>query len=1044
MNLDQKMKTEETSLTHNQKLLWLGQKLNPESPMYNMVMAYEINDAISFPHFKEAFQKLVEHCDVLRSRFKEDDGQVAQEFLPELDYDMAYVDFSNKENPRALYNDWAQDRAKIPLNSNNEVFDTALVKLSGSLFVWYINQYHLISDGVSTSIIFDMMSSYYTLAMEGKLNEAEALPSFKDYANNYNSTLQNKSNQAQLQHWEEKQKQFPDTPSLYHVKDVLLTPSSNRVNEQLGPERSNKLRELANKKGVRGWTIDLTFYNIFLTAIYAYIYRISGQEKLVIGSPINNRSSKIIKETVGLFIETFPLMVEIEEEETFMTLLKKVQIESNSFIKYGSNTPSTPALNRRFNVFFNYINTSNSDFNGAKVTTHWIHPGEHDPRHHLRIHVHDFDGTGNIQLYFDFNTNAFDAERQTLVPSHFMTFLDAFIEDGDTFIDEVDMISNAELSKIKNWNTTQVAYPAGETLLSKFKVNAAKFPHETALVFKESSMSYGDLDQLSNQVAGYLNQRGVKPNDIIGVSMERSIEMMVYIYGILKSGAAYLPLDTLTPVERLKFIAEDAQMKLLFYNHNSIDTSSLDKVDCLHVEHLKSEVFSQQSEAIEVVNAPEDLAYVIYTSGSTGQPKGVKCHHKGICNRLNWMNDYYPISQTDTLLQKTPITFDVSLWELFWPLQQGAKLVIEVPEGHKDPEKLIETIVDHKVSIVHFVPSMLNVFMQTKGVASCTSLNKIICSGEALSVPIVEQVFEKLDAEVHNLYGPTEASVDVTAWECTNENIQDGIPIGKPVANTSLYVLDKGQNVLPIGLIGELYIGGRQVAHGYLNRETLTNEKFITDMFSDEPNARLYRTGDLARYRADGTIEYHGRVDNQVKLRGLRIELGEIEKNLEKLGQISQAVVVIDQNENLAAYYTGRILDTNEISVFLEKRLPEYMIPKSFTYVEAFELLTSGKVNRKKLPKPVDAVQTIAKREPEGEIEEIIHSIWMEVLNIESIGTNENFMRIGGNSLNAISITSRLKDTLELDLSITDVFNYPTIKGYADNIEAILIELLNE
>ena len=1039
-----------TSLTQNQKLLWIGQELNPDSPMYNMVMTYEIKDAISLTHFRLAFQKLVEKCDVLRSVFEIHNGKPMQRYLSTIHYELEFKDFSNERNPEEVYHKWEKERVKYLFDLERCVFDTALIKLSQSQYIWYMNQHHLISDGWSTSLMFTKMSDYYKKALHNKLNEVEELESYQEFVVNIQNNKVSDKFREVIKHWEDKRKDFPSPSLLYCQNDIQLITTSDRLNVKLGKVRSEKIRELANKKDIRVWTLDLTLYNIFLTTLFAYINRVSGQEIVAVGSPIHNRTSKKIKNTIGLFIETFPLLAEVLEEDSFMSLLKKIQLESNTYLKYAQAGASTADLNRSFNVFFNYINNVNPNFNEAPVTTNWVHPGHHDPRHHLRLHVHDFDNSGDIQLYFDLNTRVFNAEKQQAIPQHFLKLLDAFIEDYTQEINIVNLITDDEVLKIKSWNETFVDYPENETLLSKFQKQVQKTPNHEALVFKETSLTYQELDKKSNQVARFLIQNGIQKDDIVAVSFERSLEMMVYIYGILKAGAAYLPIDTNIPAERLEFIINDANVKTLFYNHNNLVQTVLKSTNCFNVEVIEKQVSSLNADSPVIDSQSDDLAYIIYTSGSTGEPKGVKCHHEGICNRLNWMNNDYPITSKDTFIQKTPITFDVSVWELFWPLQVGAKLIVEIPDGHMNPDGLIHTIRHHKVTNIHFVPSMLNIFIQTEGVENCTSLKRIFCSGEALSVPVVEKTYDRLNLEIHNLYGPTEASVDVTSWHCKKSELSNGIPIGKPVANTQLYILDEKLNQLPIGLKGELYIAGKQVAKGYLNREALTNERFIKDIFSDNPKAKMYKTGDLARYRDDGVIEYHGRIDNQIKLRGLRIELGEIEKNIEKYTAISQAIVTVDEAENLVAYYTGEKVDTSNITSVLELKLPLYMIPQFYIHIEAFELLSSGKVDRKKLPK--NNVQIKNKTafnkssyvSPRNEIDEIIHDVWKEVLGIDVIGVHDNFIRIGGNSLNAISITSRLKSILELDISITDVFNYPTIASYADNIEKVLTELLNE
>ena len=1034
-------------LTKSQSLLWLGQEMNPESPMYNMVMTYQINGKISSTHFKTAFQKLVSQSDALRSVFVIENGIPKQQFLANLDYNIKFIDFSNENHPKEKYKIWVKERVNVLFDLQKCLFDCALIKLSETNFIWYINQHHLITDGWSTTNVFSQMSNLYEKALQNEIDGVEEFPKYQDYVS-YCEEITNSGKTAEAsKHWQEKLSNFIPTKPLYFKKIVPLKTDSERSLIKLGNERTVKIKEFANKKGIRGWTLDATLYNIFLTSLFSFLHRVTGQENVTIGSPIHNRTSKKFKKTIGLFIETFPLQINIEEGETFISLFKKIQIESNIFLKNAKVGTSSPDLNRNFNTLFNYINAANNQFNGHLVNTEWVHSGHTDPRHHLRLHVHDFDNSDEIQLYFDLNTNVFNEEERNLLPQHFLSVLDAFIDNHSQNINAVPIITQTEINKIAAWNNTYVKYSENETLLTKFELQVQKKPNKIALRFENETLTYKEFDDKSNQIARFLINKNIIKGDIVTISMDRSLEVMICIYGTLKVGAVYLPVDTNIPEKRLNFIVNDAKSKVLFYNHNNISDVSKEYIDCYKTSAIEEEVSRLDIASNNVKINPNDLAYIIYTSGSTGEPKGVKCHHKGICNRLNWMNADYPLTSKDVLLQKTPITFDVSLPELFWPLQTGASLVIEKPEGHKNPERLIETIKKYKVTQIHFVPSMLDIFNQTEDVKECTSLKKIFCSGEALSTATVSKTYNLLDVNIYNLYGPTEASVEVTSWLCKKNNDSQSIPIGKPVANTKLYIVDKFMNLAPIGIPGELYISGTQVAQGYLKRETLTKKHFLKDIFAYDSQNTMYKTGDLVKYRFDGAIEYLGRIDNQIKLRGQRIELGEIEKSIEKHSSISKAIVSADTQDNLVAHYTGTQIDANEIIALLQNSLPLYMVPSQYIFLTQFDLSTSGKIDRKKLLLDYPASKIIAKKTriaPQNEIEEIIYNVWKAVLKIDEIGIHENFIRIGGNSLDAISITSRLKEILELEVSINDVFNYPNIQSYAKYIEDIITKLLNE
>jgi len=470
------------------------------------------------------------------------------------------------------------------------------------------------------------------------------------------------------------------------------------------------------------------------------------------------------------------------------------------------------------------------------------------------------------------------------------------------------------------------------------------------------------------------------------------------------------------------------------------------KVICLDFEWDSIAAESIQNPATKA--APENLAYVIYTSGSTGKPKGVMNEHRGIVNRLLWMQDEYRMNEQDRVLQKTPFSFDVSVWEFFWPLQVGARLIVAQPGGHRDSAYLIKLIIDERITTLHFVPSMLQIFLEEDGVEQCSNIKRVICSGEALSFELQNRFFERLDTQLHNLYGPTEAAVDVTYWACRPDTKRKIVPIGFPVANTQMYILDPELRPVPIGCTGELHIGGVQVARGYLNRAELTAEKFIPDPFCDDPKAHLYKTGDLARYLPDGSIEYLGRVDFQVKIRGLRVELGEIEAQLAELDAIKKCVVIMREDrpgdQRLVAYLVVEEEPgpTNtELRSFLKEKLPEYMVPSAYVLIDDLQLTPSGKIDRRALPAPDlerSRLETkfIAPRTP---VEKVLAKIWFEVLGLERVGIHDNFFELGGHSLLATQVVSRIRETFETDLSLRSLFENQIVADLAEVIENILI-----
>jgi amino acid adenylation domain-containing protein len=612
-------------------------------------------------------------------------------------------------------------------------------------------------------------------------------------------------------------------------------------------------------------------------------------------------------------------------------------------------------------------------------------------------------------------------------------------------VSDISILPDAERRKIlMEWNDTGIDYDRDLCLQDIFESQVERTPENVAVVYENQELTYRELDSRANQLAHFLKKLGVSPEVPVGLFMERSVEMVVGIYGIIKAGGAYVPLDPEYPSERVAFMLEDTQVPvLLTQDHLAADLPEHDT----HVIRLDTEwgkIAQEPADKPSSGTEPNNLAYIIYTSGSTGKPKGVMNEHRGIVNRLFWMQDEYQLNEKDRVLQKTPFSFDVSVWEFFWPLQVGARLVVCRPGGHRDSDYLVSLITEQQITTLHFVPSMLQVFLEEKGVENCTSIERVICSGEALPYELQKRFFERLNTELHNLYGPTEAAVDVTYWRCRSRSDRRIVPIGFPVANTQMYILDSRLQPVPIGCTGELHIGGVQVARGYLNRPDLTSEKFIPDPFSSQPGSRLYKTGDLSRYLSDGSIEYLGRTDFQVKIRGLRIELGEIESLLLELDDINQCAVMLREDragdKRLAAYLVfeaGKDVAVTELRKYLLKKIPDYMVPHHFVRLDAMPLSPNGKTDRRALPKPVVDRSTDKNYvAPRNKAENVIAEIWQELLDVANIGINDSFFDLGGHSLLVVKMLRKLKKSFTEDLTIVDLFQYPTI--------ATLTEFLNK
>ena len=587
------------------------------------------------------------------------------------------------------------------------------------------------------------------------------------------------------------------------------------------------------------------------------------------------------------------------------------------------------------------------------------------------------------------------------------------------------------------WNQTGRPYTP-IALHEAFEAQVARTPDAIALRFRDATLTYAELDARAETLARHLAGLGAAPGTLTAVCMERSLEMVVALYGILKAGSAYVPIDPEYPAERIEFMLSDTAAPILLTQAALAARfrGTGATVVAVDADIAATEIRGQSGRRAKATL--DDLAYVIYTSGSTGQPKGAMNTHRAISNRIQWMQEAFGLTAADRVLQKTPFSFDVSVWEFFWPLLYGAQLVIAEPGGHRDSTYLAQLIVERGVTTIHFVPSMLQLFLEDPRASDCASLKRVICSGEALPKAVQDRFFARLDAQLHNLYGPTEAAVDVTWWACDPQSDLPFVPIGKPIANTQMHVLDEELRPVPIGTAGELFIGGVQVGRGYLNRPELTAERFIADPFS-EPGARLYRTGDLARYLPDGNIEFLGRSDFQVKIRGFRVELGEIEAALEAIDGVRQAIVVARERSGGDLELVGYVStatdgpSTDDLRARLLTQLPAYMVPTTFVAIERFPLSPNGKVDRKALPAPTRERPDLgtAYAEPRSKLELLVADKWQQILDIESVGIHDRFFELGGTSLQAARFVNEMQSELGESIFVVTLFAAPSVAEYA-------------
>ena len=873
-------------LTQSQMLMWTGQELNPDSPLYNMILLFDLKGKVNETAFERAFQALLQQCDAMRTVFQVEEGLPRQKIIPDFSYTFEILKESQLSLP---FEGWLKERSERLLNVEKCLFDSVLVQKNDGSYYWYFNQHHLITDAWAVSVQYKAMITLYQLALEDKLDQAPTLPLYQEYIAFEQANRVDPTKEAVRTYWKDKLDVLPTPPRLYGYNEQVSTTQNKRIWVDLGAERSAQIRALAQSKEVRSWTQHLSLFNIFSTALYAFLYRISGQRSISIGAPAHNRPTADFKETPGVFIEVFPLLAEIAEGDRFSDLMTKARIESHNFLRYAQPGASYAELNRRFNVVLNYIHAEFEDFNGIPMQSEWVHPNHIDPRHHLRLQVHDFDASGNIQLYFDLNENVFDDSIRDQVPQHFLNLLDAMIEDKDQLIDQPSLLTQENLGQIESFNAT--AQPIQDTnIVSLFTEQSSISSKETALQFKQQTVSYQDLDSKSNQLAHYLQEKGIGKGDRVAIYLTRSPELLLSIWGILKSGAAYVPIASDYPSDRVSYMLKDAEISLLISTEKLTSNFGGASIPLLTIDKEISDIEACRSEKFPSDISPEMPAYSMYTSGSTGRPKGVVISHGALMNYLRWAKERYVQVERPSFPLFTMIGFDLTVTSLFLPLISGGKLVI-YEEAMTGPDlSLLEVMEENAVDVIKLTPSHLALLKDKD--CSNSRIKTMIVGGENFKTELAKSIQKAFGTalSIYNEYGPTEATVGcvVHAFDAQKDT-QASVPIGQPIANMQAYILDAFlQPVLP-GVTGELYMAGNGLADGYWNRTELSAERFVTNPFTE--NARMYKTGDLVRMDRAGNLEYLGRKDEQVKIGGIRIELGEIESALAKVPGVKQSVV---------------------------------------------------------------------------------------------------------------------------------------------------------
>ena len=936
-------------LSPAQYRLWVAQELAPDSAMYNMPGGVRLRGRLDRGALDRSLRAVVGRHEALRTRFSTDaKGNVAQDIVEDDFFTLEVHDLAREGSELAeqeLHARINRDAARPFVLSSGRLVRATLYRLREDDHVFVLNAHHIASDGWSVGLILnDFMEVYCATVQRREPSLAPLRLRYVDFAE-WQASHPSAPAASTLAYW---RKKLGGALPYLEVPADMPRPAAQSFSGGMVPfalsgDLRDQLRKLADQEGA-------SLFVVLLAAFTVLLHRYSGQEDLIVGTPVQGRDRPELERLVGFFVDTLAVRTSLDGNPSFREVLRRVRTTVMEAFEHQElpfdrlvdelNMARTVSRTPVFQAMFVLLNVALPPLDLPELRASRFDVHTNTSKFDLWMALTD-DRDG-MQGYLEYNTDLFLRDRIERMARHFEVLLRSIVDGADGRIGELELLPDDERALVtRGWNQTDRDLGPRRLLHEVTQEQAERTPGKMAVKDERESYTYRELDAQANRLANHLLKRGAGPRRLVAILMDRSAEMVVALLATLKSGAAYLPIDPAWPAESIEDLVRDACPALVLTqarHREKVPTAQTSKV----MVDDRGEWSSESTTAPSSDLRDTDPAYVIYTSGSTGRPKGAINTHRAIVNRLRWMQEELRLGEDDRVLQKTPYTFDVSVWELFLPLLAGAGLVMARPEGHKDPAYLASTIEREGITVVHFVPPMLRTFLEHSGAARCKGLRFIICSGEALSVALQDAAVATLpEAGLYNLYGPTEAAVDVTCWQCVPKTGQTTVPLGRPIANLQIYVLDKSGHPAPIGIPGELCIGGVGVGAGYLNRPELTAERFVPDLFRPELGTRLYRTGDLARFASDGTIEFLGRTDHQVKVRGVRIETGEIEHHLRLHPGVRDACVTAAEignggHKQLVAYLVPdlRASDPDALSCAAEEHVEEWRSVFDATYEE--------------------------------------------------------------------------------------------------------------
>ncbi len=1005
-------------LSFAQERLWYLDQLDPNTAIYNIPSAVRLNGVLQFDVLKQSLNEIVNRHEILRTRFAVENNSPVQIIEPTIEFEFPLVDLSHV--PAVKREIALEELLRSEAHREFDLGQAGLVRAvcirtHETEHVLFFMAHHSVFDGSSLGMMLHELAALYKAYVAGEPSPlAEVRVQYADYAIWQRKQLDNNEHERLLRYWRERLS--GELPTLQMPTDRPRPPRQTYRGStetiQLPVTLVDKLTGVGRQDGA-------TLFMVLLAAFNVLLHRYTNQEDFIVGTPINGRNRPEFEQAIGFYVNTLALRTDVSGDPTFRELLARVRQccigayshQDLPFEKLVQELQSNRDLSRTplFQALFAFQDVANRSFEAADLTWKTMRVENQVARTDLSFWLTQTDK--GITAAMEYSTDLFDRSTIARLLEHYRNLLEGLPDHQDVLLSELSMLAESERERLLvDWNTTQIAYPEHTRLHELFEAQAQRTPDAVGVVFEDATASYEELNRRANQLAHYLKTVGVGSETLVGICVDRSIEMVVGLLGVLKAGGAYVPLDPDFPQDRLAYMVADADISVLLTVERLLGHLPEHKarVVCLDTHEID---FAQQNDVNPVTEgSPDDLAYVIYTSGSTGKPKGVQVPHRGVTNFLRSMAEKPGISETDRLLAVTTLSFDIAVLELFLPLSSGASVVIANRESASDGQKLLDLVSAAGITMMQATPVTWQL-MIAAGWDDTLPIT-VLCGGEPMLPDLAVELLARGKA-VWNLYGPTETTIWSTCYELKRPG--GPILIGRPIANTQVYVLDAHRRPVPIGVTGELYIGGAGVARGYINQPELTSERFLPDEFTGG-SSRLYRTGDMARWRPDGSLEHLGRIDNQVKIRGFRIELGEIESVISEYPSVQHVAVNVWQSapddKRLVAYLVPEHeerLDTITLRKYLGRKLSSYMLPQHYVVLDKIPLTPNGKVDRKQLPAPTGVAGNNTKLPPATETEKVVAGIWSELLGVDEIGRHDNFFDLGGHSLLAVKAVLQLE-----------------------------------